>query len=72
MDLPFSAAAEFLNFDDKNGPKFILYISLGKNIHKYKCVNNDSFTECIYMSYEVAAIISFSVMIRKPRHRALK
>lgn len=37
LDLPFSAAAEFLNFDDKNGPKFILYISLGKNIHKYKC-----------------------------------
>lgn len=37
LDLPLSDATEFLNFNDKNGPKFILYISLGKNIHKYKC-----------------------------------
>ena len=37
LDLPLSAATEFLNFDDKNSLKCILYISLGKNIHKYKC-----------------------------------
>ena len=36
LDLPLSAATDFLNFDDKNGPKCIVYISLGKNIHKYK------------------------------------
>ena len=38
LDLPFSAAAEFLNFDDKNGPKFILYICTCVYFYPRKCI----------------------------------